>query len=304
MTIKHLVLPGGGINGLKTLGVLFRLSEKNVFKVSDIESIYATSISSFIAVLIALNFEWDYIIDYMIKRPWHEALHLNILGLVSNRGLFDRELFQIFFKPFFDAKGISLNITLKQLASITKMELHFFSLNLHTFEMVDLCHRTHPNLSVLTAVQMTAAVPMLISPVFYENHFYVDGALGGTNYPLNYCNKPPEEILGIYNDYAKSKIKNCQIDNSTSFFEYLVFLCHRLVDNLLVNKQNIVDHSLPKIEVTCETNQMSINEFYETIMSLSKRQELFDEGTQTAEDYLNIEKDESKYVCCELPQAV
>jgi predicted acylesterase/phospholipase RssA len=62
MTIKHLVLPGGGVNGIKTLGILYKLSQEGIFHINDIERVYATSIGSFLAVLIALKFEWDYII--------------------------------------------------------------------------------------------------------------------------------------------------------------------------------------------------------------------------------------------------
>lgn len=287
MTIKHLVLPGGGINGLKTLGILSALSEKNVFQINEIESIYATSISSFLAVLIALKYDWDYIIDYMIKRPWHNALKPNIFGILEKKGVFDKELFLIFFKPFFDAKDISQEITLKQFFEITNVELHFYALNLHTFEMVDLSYLTHPDLSVLTSVNMTSAVPMLISPIYYESHYYVDGALGGTNYPLNYCNKPHDEILGVYNDYSKSKFQNTKIDEGTSFFEYSVFLCHRLIDNLLINKQHIINHSIAKIEITCDADPISMTDVYDTIMSLEKRQELFDIGVRTAKTYMN-----------------
>jgi len=283
MTIKHLVLPGGGVNGIKTLGILYKLSQEGIFHINDIESVYATSIGSFLAVLIALKFEWDYIIDYMIKRPWHEAFNLslkNVFGIFSNRGLFDSSLFEIFFKPFFDARLIPINVTMKQFFDITNTEIHFYSLNLHTFEIVDLSHLTHPDLPLLTAVHMTAALPILICPVFYNNHFYVDGALGGRNYPINYCDKPRDEVLGIFNDYSKSKMENCRINDETSFFEYFCFLCHRLIDNLLINKQYVVNHDAC-LEFTCIANQMSIADLYETLQSEAKRQELFNQGFET-----------------------
>lgn len=59
MTIKHLVISGGGPLGLRFLGALEHLEQHNYWKLQDIESIYATSIGSIIAVFICLAFDWD-----------------------------------------------------------------------------------------------------------------------------------------------------------------------------------------------------------------------------------------------------
>ena len=54
MTIKHLVIAGGGPIGFQFLGALEHLNEKGFWKLEDIESIYATSIGTFLAVFICL----------------------------------------------------------------------------------------------------------------------------------------------------------------------------------------------------------------------------------------------------------
>ena len=55
MTIKHLVLCGGGPVGLVMYGALKRLHERNVWKLSDIESIYMCSIGSLFGITISLD---------------------------------------------------------------------------------------------------------------------------------------------------------------------------------------------------------------------------------------------------------
>jgi hypothetical protein len=63
-------------------------------------------------------------IDYVIKRPWNEAIHFsleNIFGIFTTKGIFDEKLYEIFFRPFFDAKDISLSITLDD---FFKSEMH------------------------------------------------------------------------------------------------------------------------------------------------------------------------------------
>jgi predicted acylesterase/phospholipase RssA len=78
MTIKHIVIPGGGPTGIKALGALQYLEQNGYWNIDNIETIYATSAGSIIAVLLCLKFDWDAINDYIIKRPWHEVTHLNI----------------------------------------------------------------------------------------------------------------------------------------------------------------------------------------------------------------------------------
>ena len=59
MTIKHLVISGGGPIGIMYLGAIEYLHDEGFFKMEEIESIYATSIGTMIAVFIALNYDWE-----------------------------------------------------------------------------------------------------------------------------------------------------------------------------------------------------------------------------------------------------
>jgi len=100
MPIKHLVLSGGGINGIKTLGILERLLNTKTINFDKLESIYATSVGGFIAVLIALKFPIEDIIDYFIKRPWNKVIHvslLSILNIVLSKGILNKPEFVLFF---------------------------------------------------------------------------------------------------------------------------------------------------------------------------------------------------------------
>ena len=77
MTIKHLVIPGGGPKGFLSVGALEELHDNNIWNINDIESIYATSIGAYISVMIAMKFTWKDIREYMILRPWHECYAIN-----------------------------------------------------------------------------------------------------------------------------------------------------------------------------------------------------------------------------------
>ena len=207
MTIKYLVIPGGGPTGIIALGALQYLETNHFWNINEIESIYATSVGCILSVLIAMKFEWEMIIDYIIKRPWHEAFPINIncfFDAFSKKGLFDRKFIEIFFKPFFDAKDLSLDITMKEFYECTKIELHFFSLEINNFEVVNISHETYPDLQLLTAIHMSCAIPVIFSPVCIEDKCYVDGGVV-CNYPLKYCIEnalDKNEIFAINNKYT------------------------------------------------------------------------------------------------------
>ena len=55
MTIKHLIISGGGPIGFRYLGALQHLEQKGIWKLEDIQTIYATSIGTILAIMICLK---------------------------------------------------------------------------------------------------------------------------------------------------------------------------------------------------------------------------------------------------------
>ena len=55
MTIKHLVLGGGGAGGFTVYGALRYLNQQGIYSKENIESIYSSSEGSIIAALILLT---------------------------------------------------------------------------------------------------------------------------------------------------------------------------------------------------------------------------------------------------------
>jgi predicted acylesterase/phospholipase RssA len=239
MTIKHLVISGGGPLGLRYLGVLEKLEKENFWKVDNIESIYGTSIGALIGSFICLKYDWETLNKYIIERPWHEAFKVSAKQLFDsyyNKGLFDKKLAEIIFKPLLQAKDLDLNITLKQFYELSKIDLHIFTFELNKFQTVELSHSTHPELSLLQALTMSAALPGIFIPTIIDNCCYVDGGLM-CNYPLNQCLRDhpnTDEILGIKSSYDKEtdSYRNVNITEETSLLEYVI--------SLTINSMNFI----------------------------------------------------------------
>jgi predicted acylesterase/phospholipase RssA len=285
MTIKHLVISGGGQTMLQALGVLQHLEINKIFERINIQSIYGTSAGAIVAILFAFRFDWETINDFMIKRPWHELFPIKIQSIFdayTNKGIYTENVFEKFLKPLLDAKDLSLKITLKEFFNYSNIELHLFTFEINEFKVEDISYLTHPDLSLICAMQMTCAIPVLISPVCLENKCYIDGGMV-TNYPLNYCiekYKNEEEILGIKNTYVKKE--NSNIDDNSNLLDFVMNFLFKIIYSFsTTNKQ-------PKIEneVICSASIMTISILKTAIYSMDVRKELLESGIETAKEYI------------------
>ena len=78
MTIKNLVISGGGPIMIQILGAIQHLEENNFIDRNNIETIYGTSAGAIVAVLLCLKYDWETINDYIIKRPWQDVFTIKV----------------------------------------------------------------------------------------------------------------------------------------------------------------------------------------------------------------------------------
>ena len=283
--IKHLVISGGGPSGIKYLGIIQELMKQDYININIIESIYATSAGSIIAVLIALKYDdWDTLNNYIVDRPWQDAYKITaemIFSSYSNKGLFDNRITDTFFKPLFDAKDIHLTITMAEFYEIAKIELHFFSIEINTFEIIDINYKSFPELPLLKAVLMSSSIPMLFCPVYHEDKCYIDGALI-CNYPLKYCfhDHHKEEIFGIRN--KNIIVNNNNIDKDTGLLEYITHFIGKFIVSANHKTNDTIDN-----EIVCDTEPLSLDFFKNALYSTEFRQELLNSGIAKAKLFLS-----------------
>lgn len=285
--IKHLVLSGGGQTMLQTLGVIQELEKNNFIKRENIQTIYATSAGAVVAILLSFHFDWDTINDFMIKRPWQDVFPINVQSIFdayTNKGIFTQTVFEKFMKPLLDAKDLSLEITLKEFYEYSNIEIHFFTFELNKFEIEDISYLSYPELSLLKALQMTCAIPVLVTPVCIENKCYIDGGMI-CNYPLSHCvetNKDINEILGIKNKYDVSVINN-DINSESNLLDFIMSFFFKLIYSFsTTNKQQKIPN-----EILCNASVMSIQTLKSAIYSIEIRKELLENGIETAREYMN-----------------
>jgi predicted acylesterase/phospholipase RssA len=299
MTIKHIVISGGGPTGVIALGALQHLEKQQFWNIENIESMYCTSAGSLLGVLVALKFDWNTINDYIIKRPWHEAFQIGISQIFeayNKKGLFDEKLLDIFFKPFFNSRDISMKMTLREFYEYTKIDFHVFSLEINRFQVVDISHKTHPDLELLKAVHMTSAIPMVVSPFCVDDDCFIDGGII-SNYPLDYCIKNNcitdtngyEEILGLRNNYIKDSetdFGNNIVNKESTILDYMMTFINKVVLTIDTEKKQ------PSIEneIIYDTKRPSFSFLKSAISSIEFRQELLNVGIEASRSFLSLKQ--------------
>jgi len=286
--IKHLVISGGGPTMIQTLGSIQHLEENKIIDINNIETIYGTSAGAIIGILICLKFSWEILYDYIIKRPWQEVFPIkiqNIFDAYTKKGIFDEKTIIKCFKPLFDAKNISMNISLNEFYEYSNIELHMFSFEVNAFKVEDISHLTHPDLSLITAIQMSCALPILMSPVCIENKCYIDGGVT-CNYPLKYCiessDKKIEEILGFKNQYDDHS-KN-HVDSNSTLLDFIMSFLFKLIHSIGTSNK---DPQTINYEVICNANFLSISSLKLALSSVDVRKELYSGGIEFAKLFIS-----------------
>jgi predicted acylesterase/phospholipase RssA len=286
MPIKHLVLSGGGPIMIQLLGAIQHLEANNFIDLKNIESVYGTSAGAIIGVIICLKYDWETINEYIIKRPWQEVFKIKVEKIFesySKKGIFDLKTIEKCFKPLFDAKDIPMDITLEDFYKYSNIELHLFSFEINEFKIDDISYLTHPKLSLLTAIQMTCSLPILVTPVCIDDKFYIDGGIV-CNYPLKHCidsGKNIDEILGFKNKYDNEK--KSHINSESTLLDFIMCFLFKVIYSLNT------DYLQPSIkyEFLCKTDKMNIEMLKNSLSNMDIRKKIFNNGKEDAICFLS-----------------
>ena len=285
MTIKHLVFRGGGPAGLVLYGAAKQLH--NVYwNINNIKSIYGTSIGAYIGIIISLGYEWDVVDDYLIKRPWNNILNIEpftVINAYNTKGIINESFITEAILPLLEAKGLNTNTTFKELYEYNKIDVHIFTTNLNGEKMsnVDISHKTHPDLSVIKGISMSAAYPFVFCPVIEDGNCYVDGGILN-NFPIVDCynnNKCDEKEILAFNAWTTNVTSNL-CDEST-LFDYFIVLFKKIKREIHSETMEITNL------VKCDfDNPKGFQCWIDSIDSKDYREELINTGVEKANVYI------------------
>jgi len=270
--IEHVSLSSAGPNGLIQLGLVFQALQQHIFSVQDLKSIHGSSCGSIIAVLLSLNIPIQEIVEYVITRKWNKWLKPNLENFMTQKGCVSVECIEEMIAPFFHAYDISLSMTMKELYEHTHIDLHIYTTAVTHLVSVDINHTTFPDLPVIQAICMSSSVPILFTPVRYQDEYYIDGGLL-THCPIILEN--PETILYILIDYKP-------VFNLESPLEFIQHIIAKSVDIIMMNTK-IPSGNVLKYNADCAIDPTIWINF---LIDESYRKKMIDIGIETVNEQM------------------
>lgn len=288
MTIRHIVLGSGGLALLIQQGIIGKLLKHHIIDPSNIKSIYTCSCGSIIGTILSLGHDPDLISDYLTKRPWSEHLpQVNPFSLFDDdppKGLYDRTIFTTLFEPLLDVKGISIDVTLRELYDITGIKIVYMTTNLNDdiLREYKISYVTHPEWKVIDAIQASCGIIPIISPLELDGDCYIDG---GTicNFPYNNCiedeNCDESEVFGIY-----TKINDFRVLPENNIMDLIRATILKTWKTL--NKNVIYEHNLNNV-ITIELGENAeLHRIQYVLDSVDERMAIYKTGIDYADTFI------------------
>ena len=237
--IKTLCFSGGGVKGFAFIGALEKLLEKNIFCLSDIKCYVGTSIGSILSFLLNLGWNIHEIKDFTLNFNFNKLTsEINSISFFQKFGIQDGDRLQLLFVKFLESKLNVKDITFEELYNKTNKKLLIIGTNLTKSEEVVFSYKNTPKFSVILALRISVSVPIIFTPVEYENEFYVDGGIVN-NFPLNHCSK--RSTFGFY-------IKNSYDNQITSIKNLMISVLGIVADT--ISQKNVKKYRKNIIEIT------------------------------------------------------
>ena len=280
--IRHIVCSGGGVTGFSFYGMLKACHVRNIWKFDDIETIYGTSVGSIFSVILALKYDWKTIDDYLIKRPWQNVFKFDLYSIMDSlqkMGIFGIKTIEDIFSPLFLGKDIPINVTMIEFYNITNIEIHIFTTNVTTFELVDISYKTHPDWRLIDAVYSSCSIPIIFSPFIKDYNYYCDGGLL-LNYPLDKCIENgaiSEEVMGLCSDLNTAT--DDALNEKSSLLDYVIVILKKVMTAFLPSKQTVIQN-----EFKIKSHDISIYDIVSASSSSDERIRLIQNGVDVIEN--------------------
>jgi len=273
--VKNLVISGGGISGIGILGILKYCFDLNIL--NDIGTYVGTSVGSIIALLLIIDYKYNDIYDLLMSFDLEKLTdNIDIDNFIINYGLEDSNKLIYVIKRLLEYKNISENITFNELYESNNKKLTVTGVCLSDCKLYYFNHELTPDMKVLTAIRISCSIPILFTPVKYDDKLWLDGGII-QNYPIEFCKNDIENTLGI-SIFDKCFNKCVQIDDVMDFMVGLM-KCVAYGNNNL----DISNYKNNTIKFTFESNSFANFKIdYESI------KEMFDSGYECAKNQHNI----------------
>lgn len=191
------ILSGGGIKGIGTLGVLHYYFEKGLLDLSHVQEFSGTSVGTIINLFMICGYTpmEIFIKVYTLNNLFKAGDLENLWKTFQNYGIMPiKPLMDIMEEMVTDKLGVLP--TLLELYTLTKKTLTITAVNHSKMRIEYINHKTRPHLSAIEAVKFSCNLPIIFPKIEYDGDYWVDGGLVD-NFPYDGLQNPKANILGV-----------------------------------------------------------------------------------------------------------
>tara|TARA_B100000575_G_scaffold293227_1_gene303940 strand:- start:6682 stop:7572 length:891 start_codon:yes stop_codon:yes gene_type:complete len=190
--IKNIVMGAGAHDLFIFAGALDKLIKTEYVKLENIENLYGTSAGALLLVVIAAKASWEAFVEYIKNKPWdkywQESTTRGLLNIYNNKGVFDISIIEDAIIPILKSVGLKSTVTFKELYEHSKIKYNIYAFNLNTFTSECFNYENTPDLEVIKGIYMSSSFPILFSPMYYNDSYYLDGGVH-IDCPIDQCLK-------------------------------------------------------------------------------------------------------------------
>jgi hypothetical protein len=275
--IEHIAISGAGPAGIIQVGMIQQALDEGMIELTHIKSYHGSSAGAIISLLLCIGVPITEIAEYVVLRPWSKWLKYDVTHFYENKGVVSSECIADLVSPFFHAYNIPLDITLAQLYERTHLELFIYTTNVSNLTSVALHHLTHPDLSAIQSVMMSANIPIIFTPIKYKEDYYIDGAFRKHCPTIPF---PEENILKFYIGYDPITLN---MEDTKEYFHYLLLMMYYTLSNNTHPPQgNVIHHNDGSVTHLDGWKQYLYEEEY--------RRNMIEVGKQATKNYLENKK--------------
>lgn len=269
--INTLCFSGGGVKGFSFIGGLEKLIEEEIIDLKNINLFVGTSAGALLSFL--LNLEWsikeikDFIINFNFSKLTGDIDSINFF---EKFGLQDGERVKLLFIKFLECKLDRKDITFKELFDLTNKKLIIVGTNLSQGKEATFSVDHTPDFSIILALRISCSIPIIFTPIEYNNELYVDGGIVN-NFPINYCSR--KSTIGFY-------VKNCNNNSITSVKNLILTTLSLTADT--ISEKNIEKYL--KCVIQIKNTDYNISNFD---INLEFKLKIIELGYKETEFYIN-----------------
>lgn len=220
-----LVLSGGSFKGLAYMGVIKALGKLDIRRHLNI--FVGTSIGSIFAFLLSLNSYIEEIEEFVNSLDFNNLFKFNFKNLFYNYGLNNGDDIVKMLGDFVIKKNYNSNLTFLDLKNKTNNILIINASNITKRQNEVFDYINTPNLEIIKAIRMSISIPLIFTPIEYNNCLYVDGGITNSfmySYTIKTLNIKENKIIGV--------LLNDEISDNKSFNSYLMNIYYSLYSHM------------------------------------------------------------------------